>query len=56
MGSEGEGLRRLVKDQCNILLSIPMRGKVASLNGAAAGASALYTAWQARQWEGWAHA
>jgi 23S rRNA (guanosine2251-2'-O)-methyltransferase len=56
MGSEGEGLRRLVKDQCNILLSIPMRGKVASLNVAAAGAIALYTAWQARQWEGWAHA
>ncbi len=56
MGSEGEGLRRLVKDQCNILLSIPMRGKVASLNVAAAGAIALYTAWQARKWEGWAHA
>jgi 23S rRNA (guanosine2251-2'-O)-methyltransferase len=53
MGSEGDGLRRLVKDQCNILLSIPMRGKVASLNVAAAGAIALYTAWQARGWEGW---
>jgi len=56
MGSEGEGLRRLVKAQCNILLSIPMRGKVASLNVAAAGTIALYTAWQARGWEGWAHA
>lgn len=56
MGSEGEGMRRLVKDQCNILLSIPMRGKVASLNVAAAGAVALYWAWQARQWQGWAHA
>lgn len=56
MGSEGDGMRRLVKDQCNILLSIPMRGKVASLNVAAAGTIALYTAWQARNWEGWAHA
>lgn len=56
MGSEGEGMRRLVKDQCNILLSIPMRGKVASLNVAAAGAVALYWAWQARSWQGWAHA
>ncbi|MEL6270048.1 MAG: hypothetical protein AAFV33_17870 [Chloroflexota bacterium] len=37
-------------------LSIPMRGKVASLNVAAAGAIALYSAWQAREWEGWAHA
>lgn len=55
MGSEGEGMRRLVKDNCDFLLSIPMRGKVASLNVSAAGAIALYTAWQARGWEGWAH-
>lgn len=53
MGSEGEGMRRLVKEQCDMLLSIPMRGKVASLNVAAAGAVALYTAWQVRGWEGW---
>lgn len=55
MGSEGEGMRRLVKDNCDFVLSIPMRGKVASLNVAAAGAIALYAAWQARSWEGWAH-
>jgi 23S rRNA (guanosine2251-2'-O)-methyltransferase len=55
MGSEGDGMRRLVKDNCDFVLSIPMRGKVASLNVAAAGAIALYTAWQARSWEGWAH-
>ncbi|MEL6272284.1 MAG: 23S rRNA (guanosine(2251)-2'-O)-methyltransferase RlmB [Chloroflexota bacterium] len=56
MGSEGEGMRRLVKDTCDFVLSIPMRGKVASLNVSAAGAIALYSAWQAREWEGWAHA
>jgi 23S rRNA (guanosine2251-2'-O)-methyltransferase len=56
VGSEGEGMRRLVKDTCDLLLTIPMRGKVASLNVAAAGAIALYSAWQARGWEGWAHA
>jgi 23S rRNA (guanosine2251-2'-O)-methyltransferase len=56
MGSEGEGMRRLVKDTSDFVLSIPMRGKVSSLNVAAAGAIALYTAWQARDWEGWAHA
>lgn len=56
LGSEGEGMRRLVKDTCDFVLSIPMRGKVASLNVAAAGAIALYAAWQARGWEGWANA
>jgi 23S rRNA (guanosine2251-2'-O)-methyltransferase len=53
LGSEGEGMRRLVKETCDILLSIPMRGHVASLNVAAAGTIALYSAWQARNWQGW---
>jgi 23S rRNA (guanosine2251-2'-O)-methyltransferase len=53
VGSEGEGMRRLVRETCDLLLSIPMRGKVGSLNVAAAGTIALYTAWQARSWEGW---
>ncbi|MCU0496158.1 MAG: 23S rRNA (guanosine(2251)-2'-O)-methyltransferase RlmB [Anaerolineae bacterium] len=53
LGSEGEGMRRLVRDTCDLLLSLPMRGRVGSLNVATAGAVALYTAWQARQWEGW---
>ncbi|RMF77284.1 MAG: 23S rRNA (guanosine(2251)-2'-O)-methyltransferase RlmB [Chloroflexi bacterium] len=56
LGSEGEGLRRLVRDTCDILLSLPMRGNVGSLNVATAGSVALYTAWQARGWQGWAHA
>jgi 23S rRNA (guanosine2251-2'-O)-methyltransferase len=53
LGSEGEGMRRLVRETCDILLSLPMRGNLASLNVATAGSVALYTAWQARGWEGW---
>ena len=56
MGSEGEGLRRLVRDTCDLLLTLPMRGEVGSLNVATAGAIALYRAWSARGWQGWAHA
>jgi len=54
MGSEGEGLRRLVRDTCDLLLTLPMRGQVGSLNVATAGAIALYRAWSARGWQGWA--
>ena len=56
LGSEGEGMRRLVRDTCDLLLSLPMRGSVASLNVATVGSVALYAAWQARGWQGWAHA
>jgi 23S rRNA (guanosine2251-2'-O)-methyltransferase len=56
LGSEGEGMRRLVRDTCDLLLSLPMRGAVASLNVATVGSVALYAAWQARSWQGWAHA
>ncbi|MFN8374783.1 MAG: RNA methyltransferase, partial [Anaerolineae bacterium] len=56
LGSEGEGMRRLVRDTCDVLLTLPMRGKVASLNVATVGSVALYSAWQARGWQGWAHA
>ncbi|MCA9914039.1 MAG: 23S rRNA (guanosine(2251)-2'-O)-methyltransferase RlmB, partial [Anaerolineae bacterium] len=53
LGSEGEGMRRLVRDTCDMTLTLPMRGHVASLNVATAGSIALYTAWQARGWQGW---
>lgn len=56
LGSEGEGMRRLVRDTCDLLLCLPMRGMVASLNVATVGSVALYAAWQARSWQGWAHA
>ncbi len=53
MGSEGEGMRRLVRDTCDLRLTLPMRGHVESLNVSTAGSIALYAAWQARGWQGW---
>jgi 23S rRNA (guanosine2251-2'-O)-methyltransferase len=49
VGSEGEGMRQLVKDSCDILARLPMKGKISSLNAASAGSVALYFALQARQ-------
>lgn len=48
MGSEGKGISKLVRDTCDLLMKLPMRGHVESLNVATAGAVALYGAWQAR--------
>jgi 23S rRNA (guanosine2251-2'-O)-methyltransferase len=53
LGSEGEGMRRIVRDACDLLLCLPMRGAVASLNVATVGSVALFTAWRARGWQGW---
>lgn len=52
VGSEGEGLRRLVREKCDWLIGLPQRGQVESLNAATAGAVALYLVWQARGFEG----
>jgi len=49
----GEGMRRLVRETCDLLVTLPMRGKVGSLNVATVGSVALYAAWQAREWQGW---
>jgi len=48
VGHEGEGLRRLVRQSCDFLIKLPMRGQVESLNAAIAGSILLYAAWQAR--------
>ncbi len=42
IGSEGEGLGRLVRECCDVLVSIPMRGQVSSLNASAAAAVLIY--------------
>ena len=44
VGSEGGGISRLVRDTCDYLVRLPMRGKVGSLNAAVAGSIALYAA------------
>ncbi len=48
VGSEGEGIRRLVRSKCDIVLKLPMRGKIESLNAAVAGSVALYLAYLTR--------
>ena len=48
VGSEGEGIRQLTRAKCDILLQLPMRGQIESLNAAVAGSVALYLAYLAR--------
>jgi len=48
VGSEGEGIRPLVKSKCDFLLRLPMQGRVESLNAAVAGSVALYLAYLSR--------
>ena len=48
VGSEGEGIRQLTRAKCDIILQLPMRGQVESLNAAVAGSVALYLAYMAR--------
>jgi 23S rRNA (guanosine2251-2'-O)-methyltransferase len=49
IGSEGAGLRRLVRDRCDILAGLALRGRIGSLNAAVAGSIALYLAWVRRR-------
>jgi 23S rRNA (guanosine2251-2'-O)-methyltransferase len=42
VGSEGAGLRRLVREACDLLVAVPMAGRVDSLNASVAGALALF--------------
>ena len=42
VGAEGKGLGRLIRDTCDVLVRLPMVGRVASLNAAVAGSIVLY--------------
>lgn len=42
IGSEGKGMSRLVKEKCDFLLNIPMKGKISSLNASNAASILLY--------------
>ena len=48
IGSEGDGMGRLVRESCDFLVSIPMKGRISSLNASAAAAVLLYEALRQR--------
>lgn len=48
IGSEGDGIGRLVREKCDFLVSIPLLGRVSSLNASAAAAVLLYEALRQR--------
>ena len=48
VGSEGKGMRPLTRKSCDLLMKLPMEGKIESLNAAVAGSVALYLAYLAR--------
>ena len=52
LGSEGPGLRRLTKENCDVLTKIPMRGGVESLNVSVATGVVLYEALRQRRSNG----
>lgn len=49
IGSEGFGMSRLVEEQCDVKVRIPMKGKITSLNASAAAAVLLYEAVRQRR-------
>ncbi|HPT79107.1 MAG TPA: 23S rRNA (guanosine(2251)-2'-O)-methyltransferase RlmB [Candidatus Atribacteria bacterium] len=50
IGSEGEGIGRLVKEKCDFLVSIPQRGRVESLNASVAAGVLMYEVVRQRGW------
>ena len=52
IGSEGEGVSRLVKEKCDFTVSIPMYGKISSLNASVAAALLMYEAVRQRNYKG----
>ena len=51
IGSEGRGVSRLVKDTCDFLVKLPMRGSIGSLNASVAASLMLYEVWRARSFQ-----
>ena len=48
IGNEGKGIRRLTRENCDLLLKIPMVGKINSLNASVAGAVLMYEVFKQR--------
>ena len=41
-GNEGTGISRLVKEKCDVMLSLPMQGQISSLNASVAAGVMMY--------------
>ena len=52
IGSEGRGVSRLVRENCDLLVKIPMQGKINSLNASVAGAILMYESLRQRRERG----
>lgn len=48
IGSEGKGISRLLRDNCDVVVSIPMRGHITSMNASVAAGIVLYEAAKTR--------
>ena len=44
IGNEGDGMSQLVRKNCDVMVNIPMQGRISSLNASAAAAILLYEA------------
>jgi len=51
LGNEGKGMSPLIRKTCDVLMEIPMAGRVESLNASVAGGLALYEVWRKRQFQ-----
>lgn len=51
LGSEGKGMGRLVREKCDFVVSVPMKGSIASLNVSVAAGILLYEALRQREFE-----
>ncbi|MCG8541722.1 MAG: 23S rRNA (guanosine(2251)-2'-O)-methyltransferase RlmB [Clostridia bacterium] len=49
IGSEGKGISRLVKEKCDFLVKLPMKGRVSSLNASVAASILMYEALRQRK-------
>lgn len=49
IGSEGEGMGKLIRESCDFVVNIPMMGQISSLNAAVAGAIVIYEIFRQRR-------
>ena len=48
IGNEGKGISRLVREKCDVIVSLPMKGRINSLNASVAAGILMYEAMKDR--------